>query len=337
MFRRAREVTMAICNKALLAKRAALFFLMAETFCGAAQPVLAQADFRALKPVNTDSARVFYSTDTFTVSEFDLEMYLRDAPVSAGEKWGSRAQVLQALSDLFALRILEGDAASESLITDAEAAWIADYAVAMEAAKRLIQKKVEAMMATTDWEQEAREHYLANRAQYRRPETLTVQTFLIKTDERSEAEAVALAESLVKPNMSREDFAEVVAEHTEDDAGKVNGGLILDLQRGRTVPPFEEAAFALAEPGEISPPTVSRFGVHVIRLLDRKDSAQLTFEDVKGRIVSSLRPVRQSEYRAAIQDEARARMPKGFMEHTGELDSLMEETSTGPLRGVPEE
>ena len=328
---------MATRNWGPLFTRAAPFLLIAVGFYAAAFAVLAQEDALASKPAMNDLGRVFYSTETFEVSEFDLRMYLRDASIPEGEKWGSRAQVLQALSDLYALRILEEDSVSESLMTDAEAAWIADYAVALEAAKRLIQKKVGAMLATTNWDQEAREHYMANRADYRRPETLAVQTFLLKLDERSEAEAVALAESLVTPNMTREAFAAVVAEYTDDDSGKVNGGLILDLQRGRTVPSFEEAAFALNKPGEISPPIISRFGVHVIRLIDRKDSAQLAFEDVKGQIVSSLRPVRESEYRAAIQEEARARMPKGFMEHTGELDSLMEETSTGPLRGVPEE
>lgn len=327
---------MAKIEKGLLFLGAPLFFLVSVGFLSATSWVLAQGDVLVRKPEMSDLGRVFYSTDAFQVTEFDLKMYLRDAMVNEGAKWGSRAQVLQALSDLYALRILEGDAAAENVMTDAEAAWLASYAIAIEAAKRVTRKKVDAKLEATNWEQEAQEHYLANRSKYRRPETLSVQTFLLKVDTRSEEEAVALAESLVTPDMSREAFAQVVAEHTEDDSGKVNGGLILELQRGMTVPPFEEAAFALRVPGEISPAIVSRFGVHVIRLVERTPEAQLAFEDVKEQIVSFLRPVRENEYRAAIQDEARARMPKGFTEHTGALDSLLNETSTGPLRAVPD-
>jgi len=38
------------------------------------------------------------------------------------------------------------------------------------------------------------------------------------------------------------------------------------------VQPFEEAAFALAEPGEVSEPVQSQFGWHVIRLEETRQS-----------------------------------------------------------------
>ena len=50
----------------------------------------------------------------------------------------------------------------------------------------------------------------------------------------------------------------------EDPGAKARDGSIGVIARGETVPPFEEAAFALA-PGELGPVTETPFGFHVLR------------------------------------------------------------------------
>ena len=127
------------------------------------------------------------------------------------------------------------------------------------------------------------------------------------------------------------DFAQLVSDNTEDEAARPNGGLMVDVLRGQTVAPFETAAFALRERGELSQPVVSRFGVHLIQLVNYQASRQRTLDEAREQIIAELRPRRASQYREAVQSEARERKPAGFVEHTDALDALMLRTSDGPL------
>lgn len=277
---------------------------------------------------------VFYSTSDFEITDYDLTMYLRDGPPPSGSsEVGSRARVLQALSDLYASRILADDAAKsgEELLSAEDADWIAEYEIRMETIRRYLRWRVAQMLEDTDWNQEAYEQYLGNKNDYVTEETVTIQTLLIRTNERSESEAMEIAESLIASDMTIEEFAAMVAESTEDDAAREQGGLMKDVKRGQTVLPFEKAAFALSEVGEISEPVITRFGVHVIQLLNLEPSVQLTFDQAKDAIISELKATRPLEYRAAIQQEARERKPEGFEEHTDALDALMLQTSDGPI------
>ena len=281
-----------------------------------------------------EEATVFYSTDDFDVTGFDLRMYLRDAPPPPNGTIGSRARNLQALSDLYALKIVGADAASAglNLMTQRERAWIARYAVLLEIVKRYVSAEVNRRLESTDWNAESAEVYLSDPEAYRTPERVSVRSLLIRTEDRSVEDAMLIASDLlVEASREDADFAQLVSDNTEDEAARENGGLMLDVGRGQTVAPFETAAFALREPGVLSLPVVSRFGAHLIQLVKYHPSRQRTLYETREQIIAELRPRRASEYRNAIQSEARERKPSGFVEHTDTLDALMLQTSDGQL------
>ena len=191
---------------------------------------------------------------------------------------------------------------------------------------------VEDKLAATDWEAEAREQYIAFPEDYRMPESVSLRTLLIRTGDRSELEAMEIAVDLLdQATQPGSDFTKLVSEHTEDANAAVNGGLMSGVVRGQTVPPFEEAAFALRMPGELSEPVVSQFGVHLIQLVEYRPAEQLTYEQVAKRIIDELKPIRAAQYRRGLQMEARERKLEGFVEHTEALDELISRTSDGAL------
>ena len=67
------------------------------------------------------------------------------------------------------------------------------------------------------------------------------------------------------------DFAALAREHSQD-ASASRGGDLGWVNPGTFVPEFEEALARLS-PGQVSEPIVSRFGVHLIQLLERREAA----------------------------------------------------------------
>jgi parvulin-like peptidyl-prolyl isomerase len=103
------------------------------------------------------------------------------------------------------------------------------------------------------------------------------------------------------------DFAELAKQYSDDRGSKANGGMIYGwAEKGKFVPPFEEAAFAM-EPGQISDLVLTRFGYHIIRLDEKRAATQLTFDEVDDKIEADLRKQLLAERRELLVRPFRAR------------------------------
>ena len=84
------------------------------------------------------------------------------------------------------------------------------------------------------------------------------------------AAAERLADYRRRVQAGHADFAALAREHSQDGSAK-EGGDLGWVNPGAFVPEFEQAMNAL-RPGEVSEPVVSRFGVHLIQLLERRET-----------------------------------------------------------------
>ncbi|WP_342236974.1 peptidylprolyl isomerase [Inquilinus sp. OTU3971] len=103
-----------------------------------------------------------------------------------------------------------------------------------------------------------------------------------------------------------ERFAALARENSDCPSAALDGSLG-QIGPGDTTPPFEEA-LARLEPGEISDPVETRYGIHLIRLNRRIDGRQLPFEVVRDRIAAYLtdrvRQQAQAQYVALLVGRA---------------------------------
>ncbi|MDR6854325.1 peptidylprolyl isomerase [Variovorax guangxiensis] len=99
-----------------------------------------------------------------------------------------------------------------------------------------------------------------------------VRHILLRNDaKRTTAQAVAqLAEFKDRIQKGTADFAGLARDNSQDGSAKEGGDLGWS-RPGQFVPEFEEAMNRLA-PGQISDPVVSRFGVHLIQVVARRDA-----------------------------------------------------------------
>lgn len=86
----------------------------------------------------------------------------------------------------------------------------------------------------------------------------------------SDREARQKLERLRERILNGEDFAELARIHSEDSGSGANGGDLGWADPGSYVPAFEEAMSNLTT-GELSEPFKSRFGWHILQVLERRD------------------------------------------------------------------
>ncbi len=83
------------------------------------------------------------------------------------------------------------------------------------------------------------------------------------------------------------DFAELASTHSDCPSGQ-QGGDLGYFGKGQMVQPFEAAAFTL-EAGETSDIVETRFGYHLIQVLDSKPGSTVSYDDSKERIEQFLK------------------------------------------------
>jgi peptidyl-prolyl cis-trans isomerase C len=161
-------------------------------------------------------------------------------------------------------------------------------------------------------DQATREFYDKNKAQIQAPERVHVRHILIRADEKAPAadkkKARQKAEDILKRLQAGEDFAKLAQESSDDPGSKARGGDLGWVVKGQGVPPsFEQAAFALKKPNDLSPVVESQFGYHVIQLLDHQASGAIPYEQVKPRITQLLQQQQAQQQLAARVRELRSK------------------------------
>jgi peptidyl-prolyl cis-trans isomerase D len=168
--------------------------------------------------------------------------------------------------------------------------------------KYLLLDRDQARQKVTVTPQEIQQYYNDNITQYQTPEQVRASHILLKTEGKNEADVRKLAEDVLKQAKAPgADFAALARKYSEDDGSKANGGDVDFFGRGRMVPEFETAAFAM-QPGQISDLVKSQFGFHIIKVTDRKPAVTRSLDEVKAQIQDQLAAQKSDQQ---INDRAR--------------------------------
>ena len=104
-------------------------------------------------------------------------------------------------------------------------------------------------------------------------------------------------------------FEDVAREVSEDPASAPAGGDLGWTSPGSFVPEFEEAMNGLG-PGAISAPVLSRFGVHLIQVIERREM-ELTTKEVRDQARAALR---EQKFQSAYQEWAKDLRARAYIE-----------------------
>jgi peptidyl-prolyl cis-trans isomerase C len=153
-------------------------------------------------------------------------------------------------------------------------------------AKNWLQEKV--INAITVTETEIHEFYQKNESRFKHPEQVRTRHILTKVSpEATEVEmqgAMARMTAIKQELDSGADFATLAKQKSEDNSA-AKGGDLGYFERGALVKTYEDIAFNLA-PDETSNIFQSSFGLHIVKMIDRKPAVNQSEPDVKDRIAS---------------------------------------------------
>jgi len=134
-------------------------------------------------------------------------------------------------------------------------------------------------IANTVTEAAVRADYDKFVADFKPAEERRASHILVKTEEEAKAIKAELDGGA--------DFA-TIAKEKSIDPGAANGGDLGFFGKGMMVAPFETAAFALTDIGQVSDPVQSQFGWHIIKLEEKRESAPPSFEQVAPQLQQQL-------------------------------------------------
>jgi len=143
--------------------------------------------------------------------------------------------------------------------------------------------------------------YRVEANKYVTPEQVRVRHILI--DKRSCDADKRIAQLLEQARAPGADFAALARENSQDPGSAKRGGDLGFFERGRMDPEFDKAAFVLAKPGDVSDVVRTEFGLHIIRLEERKPAARQPFEKVREAIIQDL-VTREIRNRRTLATEA---------------------------------
>jgi peptidyl-prolyl cis-trans isomerase D len=135
--------------------------------------------------------------------------------------------------------------------------------------------------------QEVERYYTRNMERYRTPEQVRASHILFRTAGKDEAAVRKTAEEVLQQVKAGGDFAALARKYSEDEASKETGGDLDFSVRERFVPEFATAAFNL-KPGETSDLVKSEFGLHIIRVTDKRAEVTRPLDDVRQEIQEQL-------------------------------------------------
>ena len=124
-------------------------------------------------------------------------------------------------------------------------------------------------------EDEVKAYFEANKERFDVKEQVKASHILVDSEDK--------AKEVKEKLLAGEDFAELAKDYSIDTGNNQQGGELGFFSRGQMVQEFEDAAFSL-EIGKISDPIKTKHGYHIIKVEDRKQAKEATYEENKAAI-----------------------------------------------------
>lgn len=130
---------------------------------------------------------------------------------------------------------------------------------------------------------------------------------------------LALARQLRDQARGGADFAQLASQHSQEPGAAERGGDLGYFTSGQMVQPFEEAAFAL-QPGQVSDVVETAFGLHVIKVEDKRlPDFEATRDQFRQQMVQKRYTEAEETYLTQLSNQKQLEVEEGAIEVARDL------------------
>lgn len=126
-------------------------------------------------------------------------------------------------------------------------------------------------------------------------------------------------------------FDQLAKEYSEDKTTASEGGKLAPFTTGKMVSEFEEASYALTTPGSYSKPVQTKFGWHIIKLIEKKPIQ--SYDELKDGLKKQV----EKDQRAELAKSSfinKLKQEYAFTEHKEALNELLLAIDTNLVKGL---
>ena len=245
----------------------------------------------AAGPALVKGPEVLITTEDMQADSLRMPEEMRGAVLSRPKT------VSQIATNLYVRRALANKAQAQGLGNDPQVAAALQVARDKVLSDALL-AKIDKDSAPSDAvaEGQARNNYKAKPDRFQAPEQVQVRHILIAG---TDGDARAQAEKILEELKAGANFAQLAKERSADTGSAAKGGDLGLFARGRMVPEFDEAAFALKKPGDLSSIVETKFGFHILKLDARRPAGLRPYEEVREELIKEVRGKLQQDARVA--------------------------------------
>jgi len=157
--------------------------------------------------------------------------------------------------------------------------------------KKALEKLIEAKGNLAIADSDLQDFYSKNERFYIDKAGVKASHILVKVGEKAKAgeekRALDKVKEVQKALKGGEDFADLAKKFSEGPSAPKGGDLGF-FGSGQMVKPFEEAAFKM-KVGDVSGPIRTRFGFHIIKVIEKREERKKPFSEVKDQIQQSMK------------------------------------------------
>lgn len=257
--------------------------------------LLANFAYGADVNVNNDPAKkVVARVASQDITELEVMLFLQPFGQQAMMLYQSEQGRKMIIDDVISMRLYALEGESKKLDEAPEFKAALENTRRAMLAQSAMREMIKDLKVTDD---DAKKFYDSNASMFTQPERIHARHILVKPESE---DVTAQIISELKAGVS---FDVLARKYSIDPGSASRGGDLGEFPKGVMVPEFEEAAFALKNPGDISQPVKSQFGWHIIKLEAKIPASAAPFEQVKPQIMQELQNQKTQELLKTHSDE----------------------------------
>jgi hypothetical protein len=247
-------------------------------------------EFRHLVPPGNQGDPILGRAGDYVIQKSDVDRMMAYYPAETQKRLQENPAEMQTLVlRMLQIKIVADVARKEKFDQNPQIKKQLAFEVDDFLSREYLAKKV--MPEATVSDADLKEYYARNKQSLGVPEQVRARHILFKVDPAaSQAEknkALERARAVLKRVQAGEDFAKLAAAHSDDKESGAKGGDLGYFSPGKMVPDFEDVAF-YTNPGETSDIVETKYGYHIIKVEDRIEARERSFEEMKDYIKEKL-------------------------------------------------